>query len=310
MKNILHIALAFTFVVSCAALTSAQIHPTGSAPHVFRLPSGRILIISSRPLPQLPKPATDFNTLPPWARKLQFPLTSPFPTLVSPTLSKPPAIINYPFLLPKVNTLPSWATTILTPQNSLFPPRALPAPSKPISIFGNPLLPKVNTIKDWRKTLDEQRKIETIRIVTNGLLNMVLKNQEKNMNHLAPPIQSTLLPNLSLNNKIFDVPQNRPASKNSSPVVVVTSNLDKPAAPQVQSSPSPQLTNSGLTTNSSLKVVHVTADGTAILIDGQNNYYSLPLNKVRNNQENVPQGVTKPAKQPQYPRRNRLHSRN
>jgi len=229
---------------------------------------------------------------------------------VSPTLSKPPAIINYPFLLPKVNTLSPWARTIITPQNSLSPPRALSAPSKPISIFGNPLPSKVNTIKDWRKTLDEQRKIETIRIVTNGLLNMVLKNQEKNMNHLAPPIQSTLLPNLSLNNKIFDVPQNRPASKTSTPVVVVTSNLDKPTAPWVESSPPPQSTNSGLTTNSSLKVVHVTADGTAILIDGQNNYYSLPLNNVRNNQENISPDVTKPAGQKQIPRRNHSRSRN
>jgi hypothetical protein len=298
MKNILYIALAITFVVSGAALTSAQIHPTRSAPQVFRLPSGRILIIPSRPLPQLPKPATVFNTLPPWATTLQFPLTSPFPTLVSPTLSKPPAIIDYPFLLPKVNTLPPWATTIITPQNSLFPPRTLPAPSKPISIFGNPLPPKVNNVPLRGKTFEEQKWIETLTILRDGILKIAFKNQEKNTNYLASPNQSTLLPDLSLN-KIFDVPQNRPASKNASPVVVVTSNLDKPAAPRVQSSPSPQLTNSGLTTNSSLKVVHITADGTAILTDGQNNYYSLPPNNVRNNQENVLQGLTKPAKQPQ-----------
>lgn len=309
MKNILHIALAITFVVSGAALTSAQIHPTGSAPQVFRLPSGRILIIPSRPLPQLPKPATVFNTLPPWATTLHFPPTSPFPTLVLPTLSKPPAIIDYPFLLPKVNTLPPWATTLRFPPTSPFPPRPLPTPSKPISIFGNPLPPKVKPFKDWNKFLDDQRKIDMARTVTNGLLNLILKNKEKDTHRLVPN-QSTLLPNSSSGNLTFYEPLNRPANKNFSPVVVVTSNLTKPAAPQVQSSPSLQSTNSGLMTNSSLKVVHITADGTAILTDGQNNYYSLPPNNVRNNQENVSQGVTKLAKQPLYPRRTRSRSKN
>ena len=241
------------------------------------------------------------------------------PTVSAPRIIRFPSgnilIIRMPPSIPPLKQpavfkpLPSWATTLRFPPTSPFPPRPLPTPSKPISIFGNPLPPKVKPFKDWNKFLNDQRKIDMARTVTNGLLNLILKNKEKDTHRLIPN-QSTLLPNPSLGNLTFYEPLNRPANKNSSPVVVVTSNLTKPAAPQVQSSPSLQSTNSGLMTNSSLKVVHITADGTAILTDGQNNYYSLPPNNVRNNQENVSQGITKPAKQPLYPRRTRSRSRN
>ncbi len=265
MKNILHIALAFTFVVSCAGLTSAQIRPTGSGPRIFRLPSGGILILPTRPLPPLVQPISVLKPLPPWA-----------------TATRP----------------------LQTPP--LLQPRLFPTPSKPGPVFGNPLPPKLNTIDNFNKIVRQQKINEMAGIVTNGIIRMLSENEKKNINRLY-------IPNPSLDNLTSfkaDVSQNRPASNNSSPFVAVTSNLDKPAAPRVQSSPSPQLTNSGLTTNSSLKVVHVTADGTAILIDGQNNYYSLPLNNVRNNQENVSSGVTKPAEQKQIPRRNHSRSRN
>jgi hypothetical protein len=197
---------------------------------------------------------------------------------------------------PALGTLPPWATK-LTPAARL--PLLLPA-TKPISVFNFPAAkPKIEPLKDWNKFIENQRKIDLARTVTNGLINMITEHKKKDMNKLPILDRSSSISAPSLNVPTFDnVPQYKPSSKNYSPVVVITSNLDKPAAAKVRPSPAPQLTNSGLTTNSSLKVVYVTPDGTAILIDGQNNYYSLPLTIVRNKQENVFQNskLTKPKR--------------
>jgi hypothetical protein len=263
MKNILQIALAIVFVLSGAALSSAQTRPFVSRPIVIRVPSGRIWVIYPR-LPLIPpvKQPTVFNSLPPWATKLSPAITSPFPT------------------------------------------GSLTAPSKPLPFFGIPVTPKVKPFESRNKFLADQWKLEMARTVTKGIIDMALRNKSKDSNRLIPN-RSTILPNSSSGNSMFDQPQNGFVNKNSAPVVIVTKSLDKPILPPAPLAPTLQPTSSGLVNNSTLKVVHITADGTAILTDGQNNYYSLPPNNTRINQGNVLQSAAKPSQQKRYARRNR-----
>lgn len=276
MKNILHIALAIVFVLSGVAVSAAQIRPTGSTLKIERLPLGGILVTRQTT-----------SILPPLKR---VPIGTILPPLKQPTVG---------------NSLALWATKHSVPV--LLPPPAKFTPFKP-SPFNSPMQKPVKPLDDWKKTSNDWRNIELARSVSNGVIGWVLKQQEKDRQKQESNLftSSTYLPASGLT---FNEPQVKPANKTSAPFVVITSDLTK-SAPQAQPLPTLLPANSGLTANSSLKVVHITADGTVILIDDRNNYYSLSPNSVRNSRGTILQDDTKPVNRHQSPRRNHSRSRN
>jgi hypothetical protein len=202
------------------------------------------------------------------------------------------------------NSLPIWATKLSPAATPMLLDRLLTVPATPVNPFGNPAKPKVKPLDNGNKIVNDLRILDMSRTITNGVIDLVAKKQKKDAERLKLT-QSTGLVASPTVNFTFDQPLTELMNKNSAPVVVVTSNLDKPTLPPSRIAPTPQPTNSGLANNSTLKVVHITADGTAILTDGQNNYYSLPPNNARNNQEKVLPGAAKPAQQKRSARRNR-----
>lgn len=220
---------------------------------------------------------------------------------------RPPAPAVPPLKLPTIgNSLPPWATKLSVPIT--LPPPTIFTPFKPFT-FVNSLPKKVEPFKDLNKTFSDLQRIQMANAVRNGVVGLIVEQQIKDRKKQEAK-QFISSPNLTLGSLPLSEPQVKSANKNSAPVVVVTSNLPQSALTQVSSSPTLQPTNSGLTTNSSLKVVYVTADGTAILTDGHDNYYSLPPNAAGNKQGKASETNNTSVEKKPYSRRSRSRSRN